>query len=238
MDGNEGGPPPISKIFRQYFEKPAVKTKEKIGDVVLMPEAAKYLRSLVLRPNPDEAEFAFLGLGSYPVVDQFLVINDKAYPPNSGINRPELMGLMSPPSLGDKELNELFSKLETSGRAEFLMVYGHLHPVGEEQIEREKWQLLHPEFGVPIRNLNLEPSMCPLSAGITNKELKMKRRPWKPGGDLLHYLDLYPKRKFPYIGIAAKTVEGAALRIYSTPELLQIKSNHDIVKVPQKTFLL
>lgn len=182
--------------------------------VSLAPEARGHLRGLVMRPNPNLEEFAFLGLGRGSLIDRILTADRKDLE-KQGLKIEN--GLIST-GVGADEVRLLFKKLkETEGSFDILLL-GHLHPSGAFLLNGK------PYYLSPRADL-LVPSMgSPEEGGPTGSS------------DLKFFKELHEKVvKIPFMGIVANMDSGPRLRLYKTDKLIKIKRYNDIDKVPQTT---
>lgn len=186
-------------------------------DITLTPEASAYLKQLVLRPNPNLAEFMFLGLGTGNIVEKILVTNEESPIKGQGLVFLEGNKLVS--SIDKDELGELLNKLITTEKIEDVLILGHSHPTGVKN------------FGSYV--FYIEPNMSLLEPSMGN--------PYEGGptsaADLAVYKDFAnsPSFNFPFAGIATTTKSGPKLKIYSIRELIKIKRYNDIDRVSQTT---
>lgn len=203
----------ISGLIRRFISNEVVESHL----VELTPEVSVKLRGLVLRPNPTLAEFPFLGLGKSGLIDQILVVNGLDYSADSGLLK---KGALSS-SVARSELTELFKRLESSGRRNDLIVFGHLHPSGESLVQGRRY-ILNPSDSL------LVPSM-----GGNGRLLS--------GGDMAFFKafkDANPTVRFENVGIVANTPEGPKFRVYNLENLLKIKKYSHIDGVVQQTITL
>jgi hypothetical protein len=186
---------------QEMWEKPAIR----IAD-----SAAAYLRELMWRPNPNLAEFAYLGLGNGQEIDTILAIEED-------LSLRELNA--DPPKLQGKEIRPLFEKLMQSGRQNEFMMFGHSHPIGIKLVNGKYY------FVAPGKKL-LDPSMG-------------KRTDGGPatGWDIGFFKWLYESVvEVPYVGISTNFNGKTQLRVYETEKLIQIKRARDLRKIPRKNF--
>lgn len=204
----------MERFFRFFGRR---KDKETRINISLTPEASRHLKSLMCRPNPNLAEFAFLGLGHGSLVDQILVVDEGELKNKRGLSR-RGEGFVS--SVSFEEHMQLSLKLAATGRYQDLIILGHLHPSGIKKVEG-KYYVIGKDDGL------LEPSMGSPSEGgpASNGDL----------GFFRELLEEKPEHNVIYAGIAAVTKSGPKLRLYKASEMVKIKRYNDIDKVPQIT---
>jgi len=193
--------------------------KEAELDIGLTSEASRHLKSLITRPNPNLAEFAFLGLGQGDLIDQILVSDVFGLEEKRGLYR-ENDHFIS--RIENDEWIQLFVELEAIKRSQDLLILGHLHPSGEKHIE-----------GIP---LSVSPSNALLEASMGDPQEGGPSSARDVG--FIKGLITGAKIDIPYFGIAAITRTGPKLRIYQTNKLIMIKQSNDIYSVPQVTITL
>jgi hypothetical protein len=198
-----------------------VKDKEPPTIPVEMTEASKkFLKKMLVRPNPTLAEFMFFGLGTGNVVDQILVADEKKYL-SHGLVQKNAYSYIS--SVHVNEFTILLEKLKSSGRMDHVMVVGHTHPSGEFVQGRYLYKLA-PDSSLLIPSMGSENRGGPTSA----HDLKF-------AVDIVNKLTMFPH---PFFGIAAETEEGHKLRIYNTLDLASIKKRKEIDTILQATISL
>lgn len=203
------------EILKNIFRK----ERENKIDIILSPEAANYLKSLMSRPNPNLAEFAFLGLGQGNFIDQILAI-DEDLSNKTGLFREEGFSLSRVPT---NELAFLSIKLQDAKRVDDVLVIGHFHPFGQKNIDGVTYSI-NPSEAL------LEPSMGSRAEGGPTARHDVGFYKWLRTND--------PMVEIPYAGIAAMTQNGPKLKIYDIEQLIKIKRYRDVDKVPQTTINL
>ncbi|QQG41721.1 MAG: hypothetical protein HYV90_00185 [Candidatus Woesebacteria bacterium] len=192
----------------------ARKDRETSIEISLTPGASDHLKRMILRPNPELAEFGFFGLGQNGTIDQILDLDEKDLSYKNGLTH-SLGGFSS--NVGGNEWNGLVQKLIQSGRRGDFLVFGHFHPSGTKRIAGATY---HIDPGEAL----LVPSGGSLRDPTT-------------GGDIGFFkalTELNPNL-VPYMGIAANTKSGPKLRIYEIDKLIKIRRYNDIDHVPQTT---
>ena len=202
---------------RNIFE--ALFSKEKPLQIGFSEESKAFLKKLLLRPNPTLAEFAFLCLGTNNYVDTVLVANEHSYSTESGLNFKGFIGS----SVSRNELTSLIKKLDDSGRYQELLIFGHSHPSGSLIVKNIR-------FSVAPNESLLVPSMGTKEEGGPTAAHDL--------AFISSLVEVLPELPIPFVGIAANTENGPALRAYDTKRLLKIKRAKDIDKVPQTTIKL
>ncbi len=211
---------PIPKKLLQIIRDRVLSRETNRLKLELSAQAAERLRRLVLRDNPNLAEFPFLGLGQGYTVNDIWVVNESSYSKASGLGL--LRGGFMESQTDEHEIKELFRRIIVENRLQDFILFGHLHPSGEASIGGVRYIL------DPSETLLIPSSGDSAKGGIVSE------------GDLGFYssfLRLNPTLS-PYAAIAANTQQGPKLRVYDMHALGKIKRYSDLEKVPQITLQL